>query len=74
MALKDYIILSFFVSIYRPREAAKKVIFFSGPEEGGGCKGRATKKNELFLKLEKNQVKNVATKNTFSAASPISRD
>ena len=42
------------------REAAKKVIFFSGPatKKGGVVgKGLATKKKEHFLKLYKNPPK-----------------
>ena len=42
----------------------QKTAFFSGPatKRGGGGKGLATKKKELFLKLEKKPPKNVATK------------
>ena len=56
-----------FIGLGKPQ----KKLFFLVARRRGGCKGRATKKNELFLKLEKNQVKNVATKKILFRRLPL---
>ena len=53
---KNSLTIFLFFSFGKP----EKSYFFSGPEGRGGGKGRAIKKKELFLKLEKKSEKNVA--------------
>ena len=50
----------FSIGLFLQREAAKK-IFLRAP--GGGGKGMATKKKELFLSSKKNPTKKIPSKN-----------